>query len=85
MSRAPAIVRSDSSLASAVNEVMANVGKTSPQALLAELNAILPPGLKDSATKAGEGVKGALDPAAAAAGQSAALTLSEEFAAQVLT
>ena len=60
---------------------MANVGKTSPQALLAELNAILPPGLKDSATKAGEGVKGALDPAGAAAGQSAALTLSQEFAA----
>ena len=80
-SRAAAIVRSDSSLANAVNEVMANVGKTSPQALLAELNAILPPGLKDSATKAGEGVKGALDPGAAAAGQSAALTLSQEFAA----
>jgi hypothetical protein len=64
-----------------VNEVMAGVGKTSPQALLDELDAILPGGLKDSAAKAGEGLPGSLDPAAGQAGQSAALTLSQEFAA----
>ena len=68
-------------LIAAMNEVMANVGTTAPGALLKELDAILPPGLKASATKAGEGIPGVLDPAAANAGQSAALTLSQEFAA----
>ena len=67
--RAAEIIRSDPSLASAVNDVMANVGKTSPQALLNELNAILPPGLKASATKAGEAIPGALDPAAGQPGR----------------
>ena len=79
--RAAQIIRADSSLASAVNEVMAGVGKTAPDALLRELNAILPPGLKNSATTAAGQLPGSLDPAAAQAGQSAALTLSQEFAA----
>jgi hypothetical protein len=68
-------------LIAAMNEVMANVGTTAPGALLKQLDAILAPGLKASATKAGEAIPGALDPAAATAGQSAALTLSQEFAA----
>lgn len=68
-------------LVAAMNEVMANVGTTAPGALLKQLDAILPPGLKASATKAGAAIPGALDPAAAQAGQSAALTLSQEFAA----
>ena len=58
---------------------MKNAGKTGPAALLGELNA-LPADLKAKVTSAGAGIPGSLDPGAAQAGQSAALTLSQEFA-----
>ena len=80
-SKAAEVVRQDSSLAAAVNEIMSQAGKTAPDALIRQLDALLPPGLKASAAKAGTGLAGSLDPAAAGAGQSAAITLSQEFAA----